>query len=128
MKLLFDTHAFIWLNSEPEKLSARVRDLCEQGTDRFYLSLVSPWEMQIKRQLGKLEYGAVTDTLVRANLDDNNINLLPIALTHIEQLGQLPMHHRDPFDRMLIAQAQVEGMVLVTADAAMAPYDISILW
>ncbi|WPL11801.1 MULTISPECIES: type II toxin-antitoxin system VapC family toxin [Thiorhodovibrio] len=96
MKFLLDTHAFIWLNSSPEKLSARVRGHCEQGTARFYLSLVSPWEMQIKRQLGKLSYDPINDQLVRANLDRNNINLLPISLVHVEQLAQLPMHHRDP--------------------------------
>ncbi|EIC21011.1 type II toxin-antitoxin system VapC family toxin [Thiorhodovibrio frisius] len=128
MKFLLDTHAFIWLNSSPEKLSARVRGHCEQGTDRFYLSLVSPWEMQIKRQLGKLSYDPINDQLVRANLDRNNINLLPISLVHVEQLAQLPMHHRDPFDRMLVAQAQIEGMTLITADTALAPYDVAILW
>jgi PIN domain nuclease of toxin-antitoxin system len=128
MKLLLDTHAFIWLNSAPEKLSPRVRDYSEQGTARFYLSLVSPWEMQIKSQLGKLQHELITNEVVRANLEHNNLNLLPIALTHIEQLGKLPLHHRDPFDRMLIAQAQVEGMALVTADAALAPYDVPFFW
>lgn len=105
MKLLLDTHAFIWLNSAPERLSTTVRDYCEQGTARVYLSLVTPWEMQIKRQLGKLKYDRIADRMVRANLDHNNIDLLPIKLAHIERLAQLPMHHRDPFDRMLIAQA-----------------------
>lgn len=128
MKLLLDTHAFIWLNSAPDKLSHKVRDYCEQGTERFYLSVVSPWEMQIKRQLGKLTHDPITDRLVRTNLDHNNIDLLPITVAHIEQLGQLPLHHRDPFDRMLIAQAQAEGMALVTADPAMSAYDVTIVW
>jgi PIN domain nuclease of toxin-antitoxin system len=128
MKLLLDTHAFIWLNSAPEKLSARIRDYCEQGNARFYLSLVSPWEMQIKRQLGKLKYQPITDRIVRANLDHNNIHLLPINLTHIEQLAELPMHHRDPFDRMLIAQARTEGMTLVSADQSFAAYKVPVLW
>jgi PIN domain nuclease of toxin-antitoxin system len=128
MKLLLDTHAFIWLNSDPDKLSPSVRNHCQQGTARFYLSLVSPWEMQIKRQLGKLKYEPITGRIVRANLDHNNIHLLPINLTHIEQLAESPTHHRDPFGRMLIAQARTEGMTLVSADQSFAAYEVPVLW
>lgn len=128
MKLLIDTHVFLWLNSAPEKLSNTVRNLCEQGTDRFYLSLVTPWEMQIKRQLGKLIDTPVTDSIVRTNLEQNNIDLLPITLAHIEELAALPHHHRDPFDRMLIAQARSEGMTLVSADQSFAAYEVPVLW
>mgnify|MGYP000016848272 CR=1 FL=1 len=128
MRLLLDTHAFIWLNSAPEKLSIRVRDCCEQGTAHFYLSLVTPWEMQIKRSLGKLRSEPVAARVLRANLDHNNINLLPIKLAHVERLAQLPMHHRDPFDRMLIAQAGTEGMTLVSADQSFAAYEVPVLW
>ncbi|KOR29022.1 twitching motility protein PilT [Achromatium sp. WMS1] len=128
MKLLLDTHAFIWLNHAPEKLSTTIREYCEQGTEQFFLSLVTPWEMQIKQQLGKLHIQPVVNQVIDVNIKENNITLLPITLAHIEQLNNLPMHHRDPFDRMLIAQAQVEKMTLVTIDKIFANYNIDIIW
>ncbi len=128
MKLLLDTHAFLWLNQAPEKLSPTIRDLCEQGNDAFYLSLVSAWEMQIKQQLGKLRIKPIERDLIETNLNDNNISLLPITLGHIQQLNRLPLHHRDPFDRLLIAQAQLEEMRLVSADTAFADYDVRLIW
>jgi PIN domain nuclease of toxin-antitoxin system len=128
MKLLLDTHAFIWMNAAPEKLSPRVRALCERGADAFFLSLVSAWEMQIKQQLGKLQLSPTAGRMIETNISANNIALLPITLAHVRQLDSLPLHHRDPFDRMLIAQAQLEDMALVSADGKFADYPLDVIW
>lgn len=128
MKLLLDTHTFLWLNDESEQLSQTVKDLCDSGAHEFYLSLASPWEMQIKSQLGKLSLAMPIEELVSKNRLENNINLLPIDLSHISYLEQLPQHHKDPFDRIIIAQAIVEGMTIVTVDHAFADYSVQIVW
>lgn len=128
MNLLLDTHAFIWLNNSPEKLSPPVRLRCEQGTDRFFFSLVSAWEMQIKQQLGKLHLQPIAAKIIEANLAENNIALLSITLDHIQYLNRLPLRHRDPFDRLLIAQAAIEGMTLVSADRVFEEYEIDVFW
>ena len=104
MKLLLDTHVFLWMNHSPEKLSTRFLELCEQAQDELYLSLVTPWEMQIKQQIGKLKIASPIAEMLEKNQQINRIQLLPIALDHILALDQLPLHHGDPFDRLLIAQ------------------------
>lgn len=128
MNLLLDTHAFIWLNSEPDRLSPMVRQLCATGAHVFYLSMASPWEMQIKHQLGKLRLDAPLDEIIQRNVERNAIRLLPIEYRHIRQLGQLPPHHHDPFDRMIIAQTMSEGMAVVSADRAFAAYGVPVIW
>ena len=128
MKLLLDTHVFLWMNHSPEKLSIRFRDLCERALDEFYLSLISPWEMQIKQQIGKLEIRSTIAEMIEKNQQINRIQLLPIALDHILALDQLPLHHGDPFDRMLIAQAKVENMALVTGDKKIGQYNVEVVW
>jgi len=105
MKLLLDTHVFLWLNHDPERLSNTVKDLCNSGAHEFYLSMASPWEMQIKCQLDKLSLAMPLEELVQKNTQENNIHLLPIELSHISNLAQLPPHHKDPFDRLIISQA-----------------------
>lgn len=128
MKLLLDTHVFLWLNDDPERLSKTVRDLCSSGAHEFYLSMASPWEMQIKSQLDKLVLAMPIEELIHKNTQENNIQLLPIALSHISYLAQLPAHHRDPFDRMIIAQAMLEGMTIVSVDHAFAAYSVPVVW
>ena len=128
MKLLLDTHVFLWLNDDPERLSKTVKDLCSSGTHEFYLSMASPWEMQIKSQLDKLSLAMPIEELVNKNTFENNIKLLPIELSHISYLEQLPPHHRDPFDRLIIAQAVVEGMTIVSVDHAFAAYSVPVVW
>jgi PIN domain nuclease of toxin-antitoxin system len=128
MKLLLDTHTFLWLNDNSEQLSQTVKDLCDSGAHEFYLSMATPWEMQIKSQLGKLSLAMPIEELVSKNRLENNINLLPIDLSHISYLEQLPQHHKDPFDRIIIAQAIVEGMTIVTVDHAFADYSVQIVW
>ena len=128
MKLLLDTHVFLWMNHSPEKLSTRFLELCEQAQDELYLSLVTPWEMQIKQQIGKLKIASPIAEMLEKNQQINRIQLLPIALEHILALDQLPLHHGDPFDRLLIAQSMVENMALVTADEKIRRYDVDVVW
>ncbi|MDF1582193.1 MAG: type II toxin-antitoxin system VapC family toxin [Methyloprofundus sp.] len=128
MKLLLDTHAFLWLNEDSVRLSQKVKDLCLSGEHEFYLSMASPWEMQIKSQLGKLSLGMPIEELVNKNRQENNIQLVAIDLAHISYLEQLPTHHKDPFDRIIIAQAIIEGFTIVSVDHAFADYSVSVIW
>lgn len=127
MKLLLDTHIFLWLNSEPNKVPSAAYNACCDPQNQLYLSYVSPWEIQIKQQLGKLHLRAALPELIETQVGDNGLNMLPIELPHIYALGQLPYHHNDPFDRLLIAQARIEKMVLVTVDRKISLYDPEIL-
>ena len=128
MKLLLDTHAFIWLNNEPSRLSETVRQLCQSGMHEFYLSIASPWEMQIKHQLGKLSLDVSLDELIQRNIQSNHIQLLPIEFKHISHLAKLPFHHNDPFDRVIIAQAVVEQMTIISVDSAFSAYPVPVIW
>jgi PIN domain nuclease of toxin-antitoxin system len=128
MKLLLDTHVFLWMNNSPEKLSTGFRERCEQAQDDLYLSLVTPWEMQIKQQIGKLKIASPIAEMLEKNQQINRMQLLPITLKHILALDQLPLHHGDPFDRLLIAQAMVEDIALVTADEKIRRYDVEVVW
>lgn len=127
MKLLLDTHIFLWLNDTPEKLSDAVRQACEDMENSLYLSMASIWEIQIKQQLGKLQLGASWRQMVKIQQQDNGLLVLPIELAHIEALNELPAVHRDPFDRLLIAQAMREAMTIVTVDGYFADYPVSII-
>jgi PIN domain nuclease of toxin-antitoxin system len=127
MKLLLDTHIFLWLNSEPEKLPPAAYDACRDSNNQLYLSHVSPWEIQIKQQLGKLQLRAALSELIATQARENGLAMLPIELAHLYALSQLPCHHNDPFDRLLIAQARIESMVLVTVDRKISLYDLDTL-
>ncbi len=102
MKLLLDTHAFLWLNDDVARLSETVKALCSSGEHEFYLSMATPWEIQIKTQLGKLTLAMPIEELVNKNQLENNIQILPIELSHISYLEKLPQHHKDPFDRIIL--------------------------
>lgn len=112
----------------PEKIPAKVLKACESPANSVLLSLVSIWEMQIKIGLGKLRLKGTLSTLVDEQLESNSIEPLQIQLRHVWKLSELPQHHADPFDRLLVAQAQVEKLTLVTADAAISKYKINIAW
>jgi len=124
MNLLLDTHIFLWLNQQPEKLSPHVLALCEDSKNTLYLSHVSPWEIQIKTKLGKLDLHSPLQDMIATQQRDNNLQLLPIALKHIYALADLENYHQDPFDRLLIAQATVEAMPLITVDSKIIQYPI----
>ncbi len=127
MKLLLDTHIFLWLNSEPEKVPPAAYEACRDSHNQLYLSHVSPWEIQIKQQVGKLQLRAALSELIETQAKENGLTMLPIELAHIYALSQLPCHHNDPFDRLLIAQARIESMVLVTVDCKISLYNIEVL-
>jgi PIN domain nuclease of toxin-antitoxin system len=127
MRYLLDTHTFIWYDNEPARLPTTVRSLFDDEANTILLSLASVWEIQIKLQLGKLNLRAALSQVI-SEQQAHHIELLPITLSHILALEQLPTHHRDPFDRLLIAQAQVEDIPLLTHDPMFAKYPIHVIW
>jgi PIN domain nuclease of toxin-antitoxin system len=128
MKALLDTHAFIWWDSNPAKLSTQARAACEDRTNVIFLSAASAWEIQIKLQLGKLNLRLSLEEVIASQQKTNNIQILPIALRHVLALKDLPSPHKDPFDRLLIAQANMEDAVLISHDPIFADYPVKVLW
>ncbi len=116
MKLLLDTHTFIWWDSDPGELSATALALCTDPANELILSVTSLWEMQIKHQLGKLSLRLPLSVIITHQQATNGVIILPILPTHVFALDSLPMVHKDPFDRLLVAQAYSEGATLVSAE------------
>jgi PIN domain nuclease of toxin-antitoxin system len=127
MKGLLDTHAFIWCDSDPSKLSAAVVAFLKDPANTVLLSVVSVWEILIKMQLGKLTLGGPLVTIL-GQQQANGIQILPITLPHVLALQGLPTPHKDPFDRLLVAQANIEGAILLGADPIFAHYPVKVLW
>ena len=128
MKVLLDTQCWLWMNAAPERLSPSARRVIETtGTD-LLLSAASAWEIAIKYALGKLRLPARPADYVPSRLQQTRTVALPITHDHALRSGELPPHHRDPFDRLLIAQAQVERLPFLTADRHLAAYDIEVIW
>ena len=128
MKLLLDTHTFIWWDSEPQRLSQRVLNMCQDTQNVLLVSVASLWEMQIKLQLGKLKLHKPLEELVSGQQEINKIDILDVKLEHVLALGKLPSHHKDPFDRLLIAQANIEEAILVSKDQIFTEYEVKVLW
>ena len=128
VKLLIDTHVFLWLMDEPEKLSGKALEACKNRENQIYLSVVSPWEIEIKRQLGKLRLKLPLRTIIEEQQEKNGLQILAVELEHVLALGNLIRHHADPFDRLLIAQAIVEDADLVTADPLFSKYPVKLYW
>jgi len=127
MKLLLDTHIFIWWADQPEKLSPVSLSALQDEANDLLLSVASVWEMQIKMQLGKLKVSLPLKELLKNQQEANDLTVLPIALTHVLTLDGLPFHHKDPFDRLLIAQSISEGFTVVTADSQFSAYAVKLL-
>jgi PIN domain nuclease of toxin-antitoxin system len=127
-RYLLDTHAFLYLAQFPDRLPPRLRPLIEDGRNELHVSIASLWEIQIKAMTGKLVVGGPLDRLVDIQQRENGVQLLPIGVAHIVEHGALPLHHRDPFDRMLIAQARVEGLTILSSDRAMSAYEVTVRW
>jgi len=121
MKLLLDTHLLLWAAGEPHRLSPVARTLLEDPANDLLFSGASLWEISIKHQLGRADFRA-DPRLLRRGLRDNGYGELPVASAHAVALDTLPPLHKDPFDRILIAQAMVEGILLLTADPLVARY------
>jgi PIN domain nuclease of toxin-antitoxin system len=128
MKLLLDTHAFIWWDRDTAKLPAATLNRLQSPENQVLLSLTSLWEIQIKLQLGKLTLRGNLADIVGQQQAEGNITLLPIEFSHILDLEQLPQHHRDPFDRLLISQSRVEDATIVSRDPIFQRYDCQLLW
>lgn len=121
MKLLLDTHLLLWAAGRPDRLSAEARALLDAKENELFFSAASLWEIVIKRGLGRDDF-KVDARLLRRGLLDNGYSELPIGSEHVVAIEGLPGIHKDPFDRILLAQAQVEGITLVTADPTLAQY------
>ena len=125
MKLLLDTHLLLWAAGEPNKLSAKARRLIADIDNELMFSVASLWEVAIKRALGRSDF-QVDPRLFRRGLIDNGYAELPVFSAHAVAVEALPPIHKDPFDRLLVAQSQVEGIALLTSDAMVAQYGGSV--
>jgi PIN domain nuclease of toxin-antitoxin system len=128
MKCLLDTHTFIWLITEDTKLSSTARNCILDGHTTLYLSSASIWEIVIKSGIGKLRLPDHPQTFITKQLTANFIEELPISFKHAFYLQQLPDHHKDPFDRILVAQAICEKLSIVTIDPIIAQYPVKTVW
>lgn len=125
---LFDTSVFLWSVAAPERLNKRAQQLLENPREALFFSAASAWEISIKSSSGKLRLPEPASAYVPKRLISRAIRVLPITHTHSLAAGELPGHHSDPFDRMLIAQAQLEGFTLLTADRAFEQYQADLFW
>ena len=123
MKLLLDANAFIWAYNEPSELSAAARRAISDSLNERFISIVALWEIAIKQSIGKI--GLLDD--FDAAVADLVLEVMPVTLSHITQVRRLPLHHRDPFDRMMIAQAIEEGLTIVTRDRQFEAYGVPLL-
>ena len=128
MKILVDTACWLWSLAEPERLNRRARDLVTDPGQTLFLSAASSWEIAIKAALGKLRLPESPEKYVPRRMAGFNIIGLPVEHAHALRVFALPHHHRDPFDRILIAQAQIENMTILTADSSFAKYDVKTIW
>lgn len=128
MRILLDTQAFLWLIADAPALSRRARALFAKPGNEFLLSLASLWEMAIKLSLGKLRLDEPMATFIPRQMQENAIVHLGIEFRHVVGVAGLPFHHRDPFDRLLAAQALVEGLPILSPDRAFDAYHIKRLW
>jgi PIN domain nuclease of toxin-antitoxin system len=127
MKAILDTHAFLWALAGDARMSRHARDIFAGSTD-LSLSMASVWEIVIKVQSGKLNFPRTAGPYLLSKLAENSIKSLPISIDHLLALDRLPMHHRDPFDRMLIAQSMEEDWPIITADPMFKQYPIRVIW
>jgi PIN domain nuclease of toxin-antitoxin system len=128
MSLLLDTHAFLWFCQDAPALSAAAKKLIEDPAHRKLVSIASCWEIAIKAGLGKLKLGEPSASYISNALARTGVELLPITVAHATAVEELPPHHRDPFDRLLVAQAIAEGLVIVSNDQLLDAYGITRRW
>lgn len=128
MNLLLDSHAFVWWRDEPNNLSPTAFAEISNPNNDVYLSVVTVWELQIKIALNKFTVKGGLEATIKDEQLNNGFQILPVELAHALYLENLPLHHKDPFDRLLISQAIVENMTIVSADKHFANYQVNLLW
>lgn len=128
MRLLLDTHVFLWWVNDAPELSAKARATIRKGQNECFLSVASAWEMAIKVSTGKLVLSQPVERFIPEQLATNGFRLLEIDFRHVARVESLPFHHRDPFDRLLVVQAMSEKMSVVSADAVLSEYGIKRIW
>lgn len=127
MRILLDTQVWLWMLMAPDRFSDDARARLERSETELLLSAASTWEISIKVGLGKLELPDAPERAIPAMMDRTRVEALPISVSHTLRVASLPMHHRDPFDRLLVAQAQLEDVPVMTADPVLARYDVECL-
>lgn len=128
MRLLLDTHVFLWWVNDAPELSTKARATIGKGRNECFLSVVSAWEMAIKVSTGKLALSQPIERFIPEQLAVNGFRLLEIDFRHVARVESLPFHHRDPFDRLLVAQSMSEKMSVVSADTVLSEYGIKRIW
>ena len=126
MKVLLDTHTFIWAVADETRWSPRARHVL--GSSELWWSVVSLWEAIQKAQVGKLSLPLPAGPFLTSELSSSHVRLLPVSLSHVLRVESLPLHHRDPFDRLLIAQSIEEGWPIVTVDPWFSRYPVEVIW
>ncbi len=128
MRLLLDTHAFLWWVTDTPRISAPAHEAIANPGNDILISPVSGWEISIKAALGRLQLPGPPPEFIPEQLRRNDFGVLPVSMQHALEVSQLPLHHQDPFDRLLIAQARSDGIPVVSGDAAFGAYDVDVLW
>jgi PIN domain nuclease of toxin-antitoxin system len=128
MKYLLDTVVWLWSLDPVNRLNSTGREIIENGEEEIYLSAATTWEISIKMRLGKLSFPAPPSQTVPAFLAKQGLSSIAVTHTHAARVYDLPFFHADPFDRLLIAQALVEGMTILTSDRAFAKYPVDVVW
>lgn len=128
MRVLLDTQAFLWLLGDDSLLSDRARSVFANPDNEVLLSVASVWEIVVKAQRGKLQFPQPAGPYIRQQIRKTSVDVLPISLAHVLQVEKLPTHHRDPFDRILLAQAVEERIPIMSTDRAFEAYPVEILW
>lgn len=128
MRAILDTHAFIWWVTNDPRITVNVRRIIADSSNELFLSVASCWEIIIKMQLGKLTLTDNPESFIPEQMLLNSIRGLPIQVSHTLHVYKLPLHHKDPFDRLIISQSQIEKMPVITSDPFFKEYDLKIIW
>jgi len=128
MRVLLDTNSFLWFISGSNRLSIDAQRFIADLDNQLVLSLASLWEIAIKISIGKLELLQPFDQLIPQQLKENDIHVMPVELSHLTKILGLPFHHRDPFDRLIIAQALTEGLSVISPDIVFSKYSVKLIW
>jgi len=128
MRYLLDTHTFLWWNMDDAQLSSLARELIANGNNEIFLSAATAWEIAIKTERGRLILPEDPTRYISNRMSLHGFQALPVQIHHATQVYKLPLHHADPFDRLLIAQSQIESMPLISVDADIRKYEVEVVW